>query len=160
MSKLEILTFLHILGAFLIVAGASIGAATGIAMTRTTSVRAIGLLARISRQAELMAIVPGALIAIVFGTWLVVDLDAYDFNEPWISAAYVLWFVAIGLGTGVLGPLMRRIDERADQLQAEGVETSEELRTLASAPRGAITGAALHVIIVVFLYLMVFKPGA
>ena len=74
MSKLEILTFLHILGAFLIVAGASVGAATGIAMTRTTSVRAIGLLARISRQAELMAIVPGALIAIVFGTWLVVDL--------------------------------------------------------------------------------------
>ena len=109
MSKLEILTFLHILGAFLIVAGASVGAATGIAMTRTTSVRAIGLLARISRRAELMAIVPGALIAIVFGTWLVVDLDAYDFNEPWISAAYVLWFVAIGLGTGVLGPLMRRI---------------------------------------------------
>ena len=55
---------------------------------------------------------------------------------------------------------MRRISERADQLEAEGVETNEELRALAGAPRGAITGIALHVIILAFLYLMVFKPGA
>ena len=160
MSKLEILLFFHILGAFLIVAGAGIGAATGIAMSRTTSVRAIGVLAAVSRRAEMIAIVPAALLAIVFGTWLVAHLDAYAFDEPWISGAYVLWVVALGLGTGVLSPLMRRISERADQLEAEGVETNEELRALAGAPRGAITGIALHVIILAFLYLMVFKPGA
>ena len=82
MSKLEILLFFHILGAFLIVAGAGIGAATGIAMSRTTSVRAIGVLAAVSRRAEMIAIVPAALLAIVFGTWLVAHLDAYAFDEP------------------------------------------------------------------------------
>ncbi len=72
----------------------------------------------------------------------------------------MLWFVATGLGTGVLGPFLRRIHERAAQLEADGVESSAELQAMASAPRGAITGNVLHLIILAFLYLMVFKPGA
>ena len=160
MTKLEILLFLHILGAFLLVAGASVSTAAAIAATRTTSVRAIGLLTRVALRAELLTIIPGALLAIVFGSWLVQHLDAYDFDEAWISGAYVLWVVALGLGTGVLSPFTRRVGRRADQLEAEGTETSEELRALASAPRGAITGTVLNVIILAFLYLMVFKPGA
>lgn len=160
MSTFEVLLFLHILGALLIAAGAGVGGATGIAMTRTDSVRAIGLLARVARRAERIVIVPGALLTIVFGTWLVAKYDFHDFDEAWISGAYVLWVVAMGLGTGVLGPFLRRIDERAAQLEAEGVETSAELRAMASAPRGMITGNALHLVILALLYLMVFKPGA
>lgn len=160
MSKYEVLLFLHILGVFLILAGSGVATATGIAMTRTNAVRAISLLARTARSAELFTIVPGALLAIVFGSWLVAEVGSYEFSDPWVSASYALWLLSIGISTGVLGPMLKRIDARATELGAQGVEASDELRAQAGDPKLALLGNLLHVMTLALLALMVFKPGA
>jgi len=160
MSKYEILLFIHLFGVFLILAGAGVGTATGIAMTRTSVVRSIGLLAKTGRAAELFSTVPGALIAIVFGSWLVAYLGAYEFSQPWVSASYLLWFIAVGLGTGLMSPALERIAARADELEAEGVDTSDELLAMARDPKLPLIGNLLHLITLALLALMIFRPGA
>ncbi len=80
----ETLLFFHILGAFLILAGAGVGTATGIAMTRTNNVRTIGTLAQLGQKAERFANTPGGLLTFIFGTWLISEGD-WDFGALWIS---------------------------------------------------------------------------
>ena len=160
MSTYEVLLFVHLVGVFLILAGAGVSTATGIAMTRTNVVRSIGLLAKTGHVAELFVTVPGALIAIVFGSWLVAELGAYEFSQPWISASYLLWFVAMGIGTGLLGPILKRIEARAHAFEAEGVDTSDELKAMAGDPKLPLFGNLLHLITLALLALMVFRPGA
>lgn len=155
----QTLLFFHILGAFFILAGAGVGTAAGIAMTRTKHVRTIGTLAQLGHKAEFFGTVPGGVLTFVFGTWLVND-GGWDFGSAWVSAAYVIWFVAMGLSTGVLARFVKRIHRRAEQLIAEGVEESDELATMAASRVGPITGNLLHLLTLAILYLMVVKPGA
>jgi len=159
MSTYEILLFIHLVGVFLILAGAGVSTASGIAMTRTNVVRSIGLLAGTGRVAELFVTVPGALVTIVFGSWLVAEVGVYEFSQPWISTSYVLWFAAMGIGTGLLGPILKRIEARAAALEAEGVDTSDELKAMASDPKLPLFGNVLHVLTLAVLALMVFRPG-
>jgi cell division protein FtsW (lipid II flippase) len=81
----------------------------------------------------------GGLGTLVFGVWLALYLDQYEFWDGWIIGALVLWLVATGLGDSV----RRRL------AGTEAVETRAALmhwlRTLA---------------VVGLLVLMVWKPGA
>src|SRR5919108_3368601 len=43
----------------------------------------------------------GGLGTLVFGVWLALYLDQYDFFDGWILGALALWFVATGLGQTV-----------------------------------------------------------
>lgn len=158
-SLREALLILHILGAFLIVAGAGTSTVLGIAGGRTISTRQLGMAASLQLAAERFVIVPGALLAIVFGSWLVGE-GGHDFGAAWVSASYVLWVIALGLGTGVLVPHARRVRDAAARLVAEGVEESDALRAEFDTPRARGVGMLLNVIILVFLYLMVARPGA
>jgi uncharacterized membrane protein len=153
----ETLLFFHILGAFLILAGAGAGTAVGIAMTRTNRVHTIATLAQLGLKAERFANVPGGILTFVFGTWLVNEAG-WDFGALWISLAYLIWFVAMGLSTGVLAGFHRRVLAHARQLIAEGVEESDELAATASARTGPITGNILVILILAILYLMTVKP--
>ena len=153
----QTLLFFHILGAFLILAGAGAGTAAGIAMTRTDRVQTIGTLAQIGHTAERYANIPGGILTFVFGTWLVNE-GGWDFGALWISLAYLIWFVAMGLGTGVLARFNKRVHARADELTAEGIEESDELAAMASARTGPITGNILHILTLAILYLMIAKP--
>jgi hypothetical protein len=40
----------------------------------------------------------GGLGTLIFGIWLALYLDQYDFFDGWILGALALWFVATGLG--------------------------------------------------------------
>ena len=79
MSTYEILLFLHFLSAGLLIGGEGVAMATGIGMSRTSDTKTLGMLARLSVKAESFALIPGAIGAIVFGTWLV-DEASYDFR--------------------------------------------------------------------------------
>jgi hypothetical protein len=80
----------------------------------------------------------GGLGTLVLGIWLA--LDDYDLLDGWILGAIVLWVVATGLGV------------RSRMLVQEGD----------AAVRGQ--AAAFHwaraVVVLLILYLMIFKPGA
>lgn len=160
MSKIEALVFFHILGAFLITAGAGIGMAAGIAMPRSDSVRVIKVLSLMAERGAFIATLPGSLLTLATGIWLIADYSFFELGEFWLWSSFILWAAAAAVDHGILGPYHRRIQHQAVQLESQGIQTSGELRALASARRGPLAGTTLTVITIVFLYLMVFRPGA
>ena len=157
MQTYEVLLFLHLIGAFMIVAGAAIGTAVLLVMRRTRSTRMLNEMLRLERLSPMLTI-PGALIALVFGTWLVTEAN-YQFSEAWISLSYLLWFVALGLSAGVLGRSSARAHAIATRELAAGREESPELIAAVLDPKVTTVMNVLHVITLLFFALMVFKPG-
>jgi uncharacterized membrane protein len=164
MNRFDWLLFFHILGVVLISAGAGIGMATGIAMPRTTSVKAIGTMSALAARAEHFVTTPGALLTLVTGTWFIVDdggevFQQFDIGETWLWVSYLLWLVAVVLGEGVVARFNHGLHHRAVELESEGIESSEELRAAAGSPIGSVTGMVLTVVLVAFLLLMIWQPG-
>jgi uncharacterized membrane protein len=153
------LLFLHILGVFLIVGGAAIATALGIKASKSVHARTIAALSSLSIIAERYVITPGAILALVAGSFLVREIG-YTFDQAWIVTSYVLWVVAISIGWGILGRHSMRVNLHAKRLIAEGVENSDELGREAAAPVGMVFGAVQNVILVAFIYLMVVRPGS
>jgi len=81
----------------------------------------------------------GGLGTLIFGIWLALNLDQYDFFDFWILLALALWFVATGLGQGV----QRRFGGDGDDQRA--VIAMHWLRTI---------------VVLALLVTMVWKPGA
>jgi cell division protein FtsW (lipid II flippase) len=79
----------------------------------------------------------GGLGTLIFGIWLALNLDQYDFFDGWILLAIALWFVATGLGQSS----QRRVASGA----TTAVATMHWLRTL---------------VIIGLLVVMIWKPGA
>lgn len=159
MDKIEVLVFFHILGAFLICGGAGLGIGSRIMMARTVSVGAIGMLSMAARRSVFVVTLPGALLVLGTGTWLVADYPFFDVKEFWLWGSYVLWTAALGLDHAVMGPFLAGIHRHADSLEASGTLESEELRSSARAPKGAVVGFLVIALVVAALYLMVFRPG-
>jgi phosphate/sulfate permease len=127
----DTLLFLHVLSAFLLMSAVVMLSAVALGAPAGTRVVSVG---------NLLWDV-GGLGTLAFGVWIVLREDVYDITDGWILAAIVLWFLATGAGV------------RARQAVTEGEE-----------PRYTPLGARLHwmraVIVVGFLVLMVWKPGA
>lgn len=127
----ETLLFLHVLSAFMLMA-------TVIMLSAVALGAPVG--ARVASVGNLLWDI-GGLGTLVFGVWIVLREDAYDITDTWILSAIVLWFIATGAGV------------RARQQVSEGDE-----------PAYTPLGARLHwlrsVLVVAFLILMVWKPGA
>jgi hypothetical protein len=85
----------------------------------------------------------GGLGTLVFGVWLALYLDQYDFFDGWILGALALWFVATGLG--------QTVQRRMAAQEGGGVATMRAV-------------AMLHwvrtLVVLGLLVLMVWKPGA
>jgi hypothetical protein len=134
MSLYEWLLFLHLLAAFLLVAGLVAYSVMVFASGGAVVARALGLPALALWNA-------GGLGVIVFGVWLALEVDGYELWDGWVIAAIVLWFVASGAG-GRLGTGVR-----------EG--------TPVQAIDGARAMVAVMALATVLLLLdMIFKPGA
>jgi uncharacterized membrane protein len=156
-STYEIYLFLHLLGAFLIAGGAVLGEVVLAATRRTQSSRvALALLTAGSRVP--MLTIPGALLAIIFGSLLVMNVG-YSFGEMWINISYLSWFLAIGLSAGVLGPAERSLHQLAQREVSAGREESPELMQALRDPKVSIVTHVLSGLLLLFLFLMVFKPG-
>ena len=150
--------FLHILGVFLIVGGASVATALGIKMSKSRSARTIAEMSSLSIAAERYVITPGAILALVAGTFLV-HKSGHQFDEFWIIAAYVLWIAALTIGWVILGRHSSSLNRHANELLAKGIEQDDALAKKAAAPVGPVFGAVQNVILLAFIYLMVVRPG-
>jgi hypothetical protein len=64
----------------------------------------------------------GGLGTLIFGIWLALYLDQYDFFDGWILGALALWFVATGLG--------QTIQRRTAAGEPAAVATMHWIRTL------------------------------
>ncbi|MEX2229222.1 MAG: DUF2269 family protein [Dehalococcoidia bacterium] len=159
MSRYEILLFLHLLGVFILIAAAGVSTAAGVATGRITRVRTAAFLLDLQHRVEWFVTLPGAILVLVAGL-LLVDTAGYSLSDGWITGAIVLLVLSLVLDFGGLIPRNRRARRVADRMLAEGIEVGDELRRAAAAPLTMAMGVALDLSFVVFLWLMVTKPGS
>ena len=157
MSKYDWLLFFHVTGAFLFLGGIVVAWVVGIGAARGERPSEIALLMRLATPAA-AAIGAGMLLTIVFGLWLVADLDVYKISDGWIVAALVMWALS-----GALGGLGGRRDKAtrmyAERLAAEGDEPSAELRARARDPVAFGLNLASTLLGLAILAVMIWKPG-
>jgi uncharacterized membrane protein len=89
---------------------------------------------------------PALVLAGLFGTALIPMSDElYEFSQLWISLSYVVWFAMIAVLFFLLIPAERRV--AGDPRDADGEK------------KVAMFGGVLHLLLLVMLVLMVWKPG-
>lgn len=87
---------------------------------------------------------PALVLAGVFGFALVgMSKKVFEMSQAWVSVGMLLWFITLGLVFGVMAP--------AEKKAAAGDEGGEKLISA--------VGGVLHLLLVVILVDMVFKPG-
>ena len=134
MSWYDTLLFLHVLGAFAVVATVVVYGAVVLTAARGVAL-VVPLRERLVRLGGLLFDV-GGLLTLAFGVWLAIYVDAYELWDGWILAAFPLWLFA--------GWLARRF-------RAGFALPGRDLRLL----YGLLVADVLA-----FLLLMIFKPGA
>jgi hypothetical protein len=133
-SRYEWLLFLHVTGAFAVLATVALYGAAVLGPPQ-----AVGGFLRLGNV--LFSI--GAVLTLAFGIWLAIDDERYHPWDGWIIAAYVLW--------GAAGAVEQRFRRSLD------VTTSAEARDRRRAAR--TTYGLLAAIVVLFVVLMITKPG-
>jgi uncharacterized membrane protein len=156
-STIQVLLFFHILAAFLIAAGSALSVVVSAATRRAARTETIQTLLAASSKAPLL-IVPGSLLAIVTGSWLVREAG-YSYTEPWVVAAYIGWLVAGFLGGNVLGGYQRRLQALAARELSAGRSESPALLAAVNDPKIVAVEYVQVALVLGFLALMVFKPG-
>src|SRR5712691_6654653 len=119
------LLFLHLLSAFVFVAGAVAAGILQIAALRRERPSEVALLLRVTRTAVVMLGV-GALGALGFGLALARH-EGISLGTGWLSASLALWLTGMVLG-GLGGRTARHARELAERLAREGDQPNEELR--------------------------------
>lgn len=158
MSTYEWYLFGHLFGVFLLVGAAGLSTAAGIAAGRTKSPAVVVTLLDMQRWTERIVTSAGAIIVVVFGVLLVNEAD-FSMGDPWISATFALLIVVLGIDHGVL---VRRGRQARDMAAAipPGQPVTAELKARLNDPVTIAAGAVLDLSFLVFLYLMIGKPGA
>ncbi|MDA0364522.1 MAG: DUF2269 family protein [Chloroflexi bacterium] len=159
MSRYETLLFLHLLGVFFLVGAAGISTAAGVATGRITRVRTSAFLLDLQHRVEWFVTLPAAVL-VLFAGLLLVDAAGYSLSDGWISGAIVLLLLALVLDFGGLVPRNRRTRRVAEQMLTDGIEVGEDVQKAAAAPLTMAMGVGLDLIFVIFLWLMVVKPGS
>jgi hypothetical protein len=140
MNWYHALLFIHVLAAFLAVAGVVmfVGFLTA-SGPRVSSPGQLSLL----RLAPLAGALwnAGGLGTLIFGIWLAINRPQYELWDPWVIAAVVLWVIAAAAGGRI------------------GVGY-QALRRGTGAPASAAIHAALVVSVTLLLIDMIYKPGA
>lgn len=105
----------------------------------------------------------------VFGVLLVLlSSEAWKFEQFWIWGSMGLYIIGIGLSHGVLRPNVRRMQALMRELSAGGPPPGgaaaggpppQVAELEVRGRRVGVTGATLNVILVLILFLMVWKPG-
>jgi hypothetical protein len=121
------LLFFHLIAAFLL--AVTIVMYSAVALGATSSPRMLFVADRCWDV--------GGLGTLIFGIWLALNLDQYDFFDFWILFALLLWFVATGLG--------QTVQRRIGGDDASAVAALHWLRTI---------------VVIALLVTMVWKPGA
>jgi uncharacterized membrane protein len=156
-DRYQWLLVFHVTGAFLLLGGAVFGGILNVAALRRERPSEIVVLYRLVRIA-VSSISIGMLLTLVFGLWLVADLDYAKWSDAWVIAALVLWVVANAMG-GIGGRREKATRQFAERLAAEGDASSPELRAKMRDPLTLALSWGSGVVVVAILAIMVWKPG-
>jgi uncharacterized membrane protein len=156
-SEYDWLLFVHVSGAFLLVAGAVVAGVVQLSTLGRERPSEIALLMSVTRRAVGVLGV-GSLLTLVFGIWLAENRQ-YGVTDEWVLASIALWVLSQALG-GAGGRMERHTRELAERLAAAGDAPSPELRLRLRDPRALALSYSSSVALIAILVLMVWKPGA
>jgi uncharacterized membrane protein len=156
-STYQWLLIFHVTGAFLLLGGGALAASLNLAALGRDRPSDIVLLFGLIRVA-VVSISIGAVLAFVFGLWLVHEAG-YGYGDGWVVAALVLFIAANALG-GIGGRRDDRTARYARELAAAGDQPSAELRARVHDPVSLALSYGSGLLLVAVLALMIWKPGA
>jgi uncharacterized membrane protein len=157
MNTYEVYLFGHLLGVFLLLAAAGLSTGTGIAVARVSKAPVVVMLLKLMRASEFFVTTTGSVLVVIFGLLLVNEAD-YSMGDAWISAALTLLIVVLAVDHGFLMPRAKKGLRMAEALGDGPV--SPELSAHLNNPLTVAAGILLDVSFIVFLWLMIAKPGA
>jgi uncharacterized membrane protein len=155
-STYQWLLFFHVTGAFLLLGGGVIAATLNLAALRRERPSEILLLFSLIRVA-VAPIMVGALLALVFGLWLVHEAG-FGYGDTWVVLALVLFVVGNALG-GIGGRRGEHTARFARELAASGDAPSAELRARVRDPVSLTLSYGSGLVFVALLAIMIWKPG-
>lgn len=158
MDRSHWLLFLHIAGAFLVLGGATMAAIFNVEAMRRELPSEIAALFRLTQFAAISVMV-GMTVALIFGLWLVADLDFVGWGDAWVIIALVLWVVANALGSSG-GRREKATRELAERLATQGDQPSQELRARLRDPVTLALSYGSGAVVIAILALMIWKPGS
>lgn len=97
---------------------------------------------------------PAGIITLVAGIWLVIEVDAIEFSDAWISLGFLGVALGAGLGMAVYPKLIRRIQAGIADDGLLGNETLGALRTM------RLISSLEWLFLIIVVWAMVVKPGA
>jgi len=156
----EWLLVLHVTGAFLMIGGGVVAATLNFtAARRGRKPSEVVLLFGLIRIA-VVALAIGAVLAFVFGLWLVDKAPSnYGYGDGWVVAAIVLLIASSAMGS-IGGRRDAETAKFAQELVASGDEPSAELLGRVRDPAALVLSYGSGVLLIVVLALMIWKPGA
>lgn len=158
MDRYQWLLFLHVAGAFLVLGGAVLGGILNFFAVRRERPSEIVVLFRLVRFA-VTSISIGLVVTIVFGLWLVADVDFVKWSDAWVIIALILWVVASALG-GIGGRRERETRALAERLASENDAPTAELRARMRDPLTLALSWGSGIVVIAILALMIWKPGS
>ena len=157
MDRYHWLLVFHMAGALLLLGGAVFAGILNAAALRRERPSEIAVLYRLARIA-VTAISVGLPLVLVFGIWLVADLDFVKWSQTWVILALVGWALAGALG-GAGGKREKETRLLAERLAAEGDAPSPELQARMRDPLTLVLSWGSGVVVLGILALMIWKPG-
>lgn len=101
-----------------------------------------------------------------FGVLLILLSDkAWTFSQAWISIAFVIFFVSVAIAVFLHSPNLKAMVALQEKLASgnatptEGGPPAEVLELQERGPKAQLYGGILHVMFLLMLLDMVFKPG-
>jgi uncharacterized membrane protein len=150
------LLFVHVAAAFVFFGAAITVAVASGAAARAGRARETVLLARLAYRVETLILWPALVILVAAGAQLASDEDVY--SRGWLRYGMVVTAVVAIAGAGLAGWLNRRRLRVAEQLLADGADTSPELERLNRSPILTVLGTLSLVLLVLVFWLMTAKP--
>lgn len=157
MSTQEWYLFGHLVGVFFLLAATGLTTGAAVAAGRVTAANTVVTLLDLQLRSERIVTSIGAVLVFVFGS-LLVNEAGYSFGDAWISTAYTLLILALAVDHGFYLRKVKAARELAVTL-GNGPVTAE-LRDRLNDNGARLAGIALTLLWLVFLWLMIAKPGA
>ena len=152
----NILLVIHILSAVVFVGNIITAAFWKVRADRSGNLDTIASTSRSLLQADYIFTVPGIAGLLITGVALVGLTGWARFQEPWLSASFLLLILTAIIWAAVLLPLQLRMVRLAEQGAASG---TADPGYVSASKRWAMFGGIATLLPLVILFLMVLKPA-
>ena len=149
----ETLTLIHVLAAIVWVGGGTLALLWGERAVRADDDQQVATWIRNWTWAGFRFFMPAALVLIASGVWLVIESEAWDFDQTFVTIGFVGFALSFVIGAAYYGPEGRKIETALD---AHGAGSAEVRQRLA---RVRLVSWVELVVLLVVVWAMVTKPG-